>query len=71
MKFKSNPPLIVKVGLLGISRRRTAVIYAVACVIAAILLAYLDWRFGLAFLIAAVWYGYSIRWVDQNDSWED
>lgn len=67
-------PLWVKIGLWGLPHRAGAwaffwlsLVLAFACVV----YGFRDARFfaGGLLLFAAVWYYFSIRWVDQHDRW--
>lgn len=63
-------PLYVKIGLLGIGSRATAMAYMLICIFLALgLTVYLSSPIGLALLLAAYWYWIAIKWMDANDGW--
>lgn len=71
MQRKDDMPDIVYLGLMGINSKMTAYIYLVVCVIAAIGSFVLGYPLlGVLLVVAALWYVYSIRWVESNSSWD-
>jgi hypothetical protein len=76
MKKKDGMPELVYWGLWGINSKLTAYLYFIICLILG--LASLFYGFkepiffsGVFLLVAAFWYYYSIRWVDNHSSWND
>jgi predicted transporter len=70
-------PWWVKVSLWGLSTKASAwvfvglsLMYVVGCVAYAVTAGDPRWYAGLLFLLAALIYWLSIRWVDQHGSWE-
>ncbi len=67
-------PLWVKLGLWGTSTRKSAQAFlylSTALAIGSALYGLIDVRFffGIGLLVATLWYGQAIRWVDRNDRW--
>jgi hypothetical protein len=62
-------PWWVKIGLLGLPNRMTALALVCLSIALAIALTVL-WSFvGLLFGISALWYWWSIRWMDRKQQW--
>lgn len=69
----SNPPkrpILVRVGLWGLKTRQSALAFMWFCIIAAVVLVALKFWIGSIFLLAALWYWYSLTWVDKNGGWK-
>lgn len=63
-------PLLVQLGLWGLPNRAWALGFMWLCGgLAAISLVFRFWA-GTPVMLAALWYWYSIRWVDNHDSWK-
>ncbi len=76
MNKKKDMPEWVYWGLWGIKSRKTAWVFCWVCILLALVSMLLAlfferkiWAGGLLFL-AAGWYWASIKWVDENSSWE-
>ncbi len=85
MTRKDNMPLMVFAALLGIQRRRAAMVFvwlsiaiaAAALLASAALVVQSDWAMSLLPFVASIgslaiawWYWYAIKWVDNHSSWE-
>lgn len=75
MKNTKGFPLFVKIGLIGIYSKKVALIYFWICIALAIICGILGffnkkYLFGIAFILSAIWYYASIKWVDKNSEWE-
>lgn len=85
MTRKDDMPLTVYAALLGIQRRRAAMVFVWLCIAiaaaallaSAILIVQSDWAMSLfpfaasiGFLAITWWYWYAIKWVDRHSSWE-
>lgn len=71
---RSKWPLMVRLGLWGISSRGAAWSFVWVCIalaVACIGYGLVDARFfyGVLFFLSAYWYVYSLRWVDRNSRW--
>jgi hypothetical protein len=67
-------PLLVYLGLWGISSRTAAFNFFWVCVVlavASVAYGFVDKRafVGVVLFLAAAWYWYAIRWVDKNSTW--
>jgi len=63
-------PALVKLGLFGVKTRRSALTYMWVCVAFTVAaLVFQRWVASVGLLVAALWYLYSIRWVDKNNQW--
>ena len=75
MNKTKEMPLLVYVGLWGISSRSTAFVFFWACVVLIVIsgaYGFVDHRwFGgvVGFGLAGGWYLYAIRWIDKHSSW--
>ncbi|MEP5631848.1 MAG: hypothetical protein ABJP79_08205 [Tateyamaria sp.] len=66
----NNAPWYVKLGLFGMKTRKTAMMFMWISATAGIALTlYFNDFLMLLFLLAAVWYWNSIKWIDANDGW--
>ena len=68
----NNPtkrPLLVRLGLWGLKTRQSALAFMWLCIIGAVVSVVLKYWIGSLLLIAALWYWYSLRWVDKNGGW--
>jgi hypothetical protein len=72
---RSNWPVMVRIGLWGLPSRGSAWAFvglsfflAIGCFV----YGFVDFRFfyGSILVVAALWYYLSIRWVDNNSSWQ-
>jgi len=63
-------PLLVRVGLWGIKTRTTALMFIWICIGIAVVSAIRHFWIGLIMLVAAAWYWYAMRWMDQRDGWK-
>jgi hypothetical protein len=63
-------PLLVKLGVWGIKTRATALAFIWICVGIAIVSAIRHFWIGLVMLLAAAWYWYAMRWVDNHGGWK-
>jgi hypothetical protein len=76
MNKTEEMPLLVYLGLLGISSRSTALGFFWLCValtVASAACSFVEhrWLGGvIAFGLAAAWYLYAVRWVDKHSSWK-
>lgn len=75
MKNTEGFPLYVKIGLLAIYSKRTALFYFWLSIALSVVSAVLGvfnriYFWGLGFLISALWYWLCIRWVDKNSKWD-
>lgn len=75
MKKKDNMPIIVYLGLCGISSKSTAYLYATLCIIIGIVSIFMgiknpQYFYGTLLFIAAYWYFYCIKWIDKNSNWD-
>jgi hypothetical protein len=67
---RSQWPLLVRIGLVGINNRTMAWLFALgSLLISMVFLATKAFVAGGAFLLAACWYLWVIRWVDRNGDW--
>jgi len=76
MKKTDNMPDFVYLGLLGINTRATAYAYAIFCLLLSIgclIYGFVEpiYFSGIGFVLAAIWYLYCIKWVDNNASWSE
>lgn len=75
MKNTQDFPLLVRIGLYGISSKKIALRYMYTCVLLASfsgVYGFIDSRFfkGLILLLSALWYWYCIKWVGSHAKWE-
>jgi len=63
-------PVLVKLGLWQIKNRATALSFIVVYITIAIVLAIFHVWIGLVMLLAAAWYWYAMRWMDQHGGWK-
>jgi len=70
-KCKHKVPFLVKYGLIGITKRRSALGWMFGSLVGGGLLAFAlwDWIFAILGLLAALWYFYALRWVDKHYAW--
>lgn len=71
---RSKWPPMVRIGLWGVPNRSAAWVFVVGSLtlaIASLVLGFKEPRLfgGIAFVFAALWYYWAIRWVDHNDRW--
>lgn len=70
-------PLYVRIGLFAVPTRKVAKYYYYFCLWVALssfivgLIADIKYFSGITLLGAAFWYEASIRWMDNNNAWED
>jgi len=64
-----SKPFLVRLGLWGVKSRRVALAFMWTCVALLVISAALQVWNGLAFGVAALWYGYAVRWMDKNSGW--
>jgi hypothetical protein len=74
MKFLDpavKPPLLVRVGLWSINKRKIAFFYLwLSVFLSATYLLFLhNYIAGIFFIFASLWYYYAIKWVDNNYRW--
>ena len=62
-------PLLVRLGLWGLKTRQSALAFMWLCIIGAVVSVVLKYWIGSLLLSAALWYWYSLRWVDKNGGW--
>jgi hypothetical protein len=64
---RSEWPVLVRLGLLGISNPTVAWMFALGSfVVAIVFLAMRSFTIGAAFFLASCWYYWAIRWVNHN-----
>ncbi len=71
---RSKWPVMVRIGLWGLPNRGAAWLFfglSIALTVAGLLYGFVDQRFfiGAIFILAALWYYLSIRWVDKHSNW--
>lgn len=69
----NNPPkrpILVRVGLWGLETRQSALAFMWLCLIGAVVAVVLKSWFAPLLLLAALWYWYSLTWVDKNGGWK-
>ena len=71
MKSREEAPALVKIGLWGIKSRSAAMIYAgitlLFGIIGGMFMGSSIFFIGLG---AAIWYAYTIWWMDRNSGWD-
>jgi hypothetical protein len=67
-----KPPILVRLGLWGISNRKTALIFMWLSLGLAVILSVVSGQIavGLVLSLAALWYLFAIKWVDKNHTWK-
>ncbi|WP_179293932.1 hypothetical protein [Candidatus Methanoperedens nitratireducens] len=75
MKNTHGFPLLVKLGLVGIGSRKTALAYFWLSILLSFITFFVGltngkYLLGLFFLLAAWWYWFCIKWIDKNSKWE-
>jgi hypothetical protein len=71
---RSKWPVMVRLGLWGLPNRGAAwgfVGLSVAIAVGSVVYGFVDRRYfiGVIFVLAALWYYLSIRWVEQHSGW--
>lgn len=71
---RSKWPTMVRIGLWGVPNRTAAWCFAAASLILALVCVILGFKYprffaGIVFIFSALWYFYSIRWVDKHNQW--
>ena len=69
---KHKVPFLVKHGLIGINKRKTALAYMLGSLIIGVLLALAlrDWFFAILGSLISLWYFFALRWVDKYHAWQ-
>jgi len=82
VKFKqivdrSEWPIMVRLGLMWISKRSSALIWtaiiaaiAIGCIIAGFIIDNVFFFSGVVCVFSALWYYLAIRWVDKHSTWQ-
>ena len=70
MNDNTPRPLLVRLGLWGIKTRPTALVFIWICIGIAAVSAFRHFWIGLILLVAAAWYWYAMRWMDQHGGWK-
>ena len=75
MKRREGMPGLVYWGLWGLQSRKSAVafmVFSAVAGLACLIYGFFDRTFLLGALlpVAALWFWYSVRWVDRSSSWE-
>ena len=75
MKKKENMPSWVYWGLWGINSRKVLLRYFIVSLILSIVVIILAIIINsysvLVFLLAPIWYWFSLKWADNNSAWEE
>src|SRR5437660_1381348 len=70
MNNNTPRPLLVELGVWGIKTRAIALALIWICIGIAIISAIRHFWIGLGMLLAAAWYWYAMRWMDQHGGWK-